>query len=125
MSTTIPTRHAPELSDEPMPAARRAEAELRDAAIATLKRKRKFVQDAAAYVTVNGLLWLIWALTDRSVDGGMPWPAWVSAIWGFLLAIGAWRAFGRWPASLHRPITEADIQREMSIQRETKGPGAN
>ena len=61
---------------------------------------------------------LIWALTDRSTDGGMPWPGWVSAIWGFFLAIDAWRAFGRWPASLHRPITEADIQHE--IEREDK-----
>ena len=113
MSATIPTRHAPELSDEPTISTGRADAELRDAAIASLKRKRKFVQDAVGYVTVNGVLWLIWALTDRSTDGGMPWPAWVSAIWGFFLAIDAWRAFGRWPASLHRPITEADIQREM------------
>lgn len=113
MSATIPTRHAPERTDEPTVVAGRADAELRDAAIASLKRKRKFVQDAVGYVTVNGVLWLIWALTDRSTDGGMPWPAWVSAIWGFFLAIDAWRAFGRWPASLHRPITEADIQREM------------
>jgi hypothetical protein len=90
-----------------------AEAELRGAAIAGLKRKRKFVEDAVGFVAVNGVLWLIWALTDRSTDGGMPWPAWVSAIWGFLLAIDAWRAFGRWPASLHRPISEADIQREL------------
>jgi 2TM domain-containing protein len=118
VSTTIPTRLAPELSDEPTTAAGRAEAELRDAAVVSLKRKRKFVQDAFGYVTVNGVLWLIWALTDRSTGGGMPWPAWISAIWGFLLAIDAWRAFGRWPASLHRPITEADIEREMNIQRE-------
>lgn len=117
MSAIIPTRHAPEPSDEPTIAADRADAELRDAAIASLKRKRKFVQDAVGYVTVNGVLWLIWALTDRSTDGGMPWPAWVSAIWGFLLAIDAWRAFGRWPASLHRPIAEADIQREMEQPR--------
>ena len=85
----------------------------REAAIAGLKRKRKFVQDAVGYVAVNGVLWIVWALADGSADGGLPWPAWVSLIWGFLLAIDAWRAFGRWPASLHRPITEADIQREL------------
>jgi hypothetical protein len=93
--------------------------ELRDAAIASLKRKRQLVQDAVGYVAVNGVLWLIWALGDRSTDGGLPWPAWVSLIWGFLLAIDAWRAFGRWPASLHRPITEADIQRELKQRHGT------
>ena len=118
MSATIPTRHALEPSNEPTIAADRADAELRDAAIASLKRKRKFVQDVVGYVAVNGVLWLVWALTDRSIDGGMPWPAWVSAIWGFLLALDAWRAFGRWPASLNQPITEADIRREMTQSRE-------
>ena len=117
MSATIPTRRAPDPSDEATSPADRAEAELREAAIANLRRKRKFVQDAVGYVTVNGVLWLIWVLTDRSTDGSMPWPAWISVIWGFLLAIDAWRAFGRWPESLHRPITEADIQREMKQPR--------
>ena len=114
MSATITPQHAPESSDDPIV---QADAELRDAAIASLKRKHKFVEDAVAYVTVNGVLWLIWALTDHSADGLMPWPAWVSLIWGFLLAIDAWRAFGHWPASLHRPISEADIQREMKHSR--------
>ncbi|MGZ4387706.1 MAG: 2TM domain-containing protein, partial [Gaiellaceae bacterium] len=76
-----------------------------------------FVQDAYGYVTVNGVLWLIWALTDRSSGGSMPWPAWVSAVWGFFLAMDAWKAFGPWPRSLHRPITEADIEREIRRSR--------
>lgn len=91
----------------------RAEDGLRQEAIATLKRKRKFANDLFAYAFVNGVLWVIWALTDRSTDGGIPWPAWVSIIWGFFLAVDAWRTFGRWPGSLHQPITEADIEREM------------
>jgi hypothetical protein len=114
MSATISPPRVPESSE---PATDGADAEYREAAIARLKRKRKFVEDAVGYVTVNGVLWLIWVLTDRSANGFMPWPAWVSVIWGFLLAIDAWRAFGRWPASLHRPITEADIQRELSRSR--------
>jgi hypothetical protein len=114
MSTTIsPPRTAEPSEDPPF----REDAERREAAIVSLKRKRKFVEDAVAYVTVNGVLWLIWALTDRSADGFLPWPAWVSVIWGFLLAIDAWRAFGRWPASLHRPISEAEIQREIERSR--------
>jgi len=88
-------------------------AELREQALANLRRKRKFVGDALGYVAVNGVLWLIWGLGDRSTDGGMPWPAWVSAIWGFLLAIDGWRAYGRWPRSLYRPITDEDVDREL------------
>jgi len=91
--------------------------ELRDEAIASLKLKRKFVENVFSYLSVNGVLWVIWALTDRSVDGSMPWPAWVSAVWGFFLAIDAWKTFGRWPASLHRPITEAEIEREINRSR--------
>lgn len=114
MSATISPPHAPESSDDLTVL---ADAELREAAIVSLKRKRKFAEDAVAYATVNGVLWLIWVLADRSADGLMPWPAWVSLIWGFLLAIEGWRAFGRWPSSLHRPITEADIQREINQSR--------
>ncbi len=114
MSATISPPHAAELSNDSTVG---ADAELRAAAVARLKRKRKFVEDAVTYVAINGVLWLIWALTDRSTDGFMPWPAWVSVIWGFLLAIDAWRAFGDWPASLHRPITEAEIQREIEQSR--------
>jgi hypothetical protein len=86
------------------------EQDARRQAIAYLQRKRKFFVDAAGYVTVNGVLWLIWALFDRSTDGTMPWPAWVSAIWGFLLAMDAVKL---WARVLHRPITEADIEREI------------
>jgi hypothetical protein len=120
MSATISPPRAAEPSED---ATAQAEADQRDAAIASLKRKRKFIEDAVAYVTVNGVLWLIWALTDRSADGFIPWPAWVSVIWGFLLAIDAWRAYGRWPASLHRPISEADIQREIERSRDDEPAG--
>ena len=87
--------------------------ELRKAAIASLKRKRRFGQNLLAYLTVNGILWIIWALTDRSADGFIPWPAWISAIWGFFLLLDAWRAFARWPRSLFSPITDAEIEREV------------
>jgi hypothetical protein len=87
--------------------------ELRKEAIASLERKRKFGQNLLAYLAVNGVLWLIWALTDRSTDGSLPWPAWVSAIWGFFLLLDAWRAFARWPRSLFSPITDREIEREV------------
>lgn len=89
----------------------------REHAIARLKRKRKFAQDAVAFVAVNGLLWLIWLITDRSSGGSIPWPAWVSLVWGFFLALDAWRAYGSWPASLNTPITESEIARELERTR--------
>lgn len=85
----------------------------RDQAIASLKRKRKFAQDSVAYIAVNGLLWVIWLITDRSTDGSIPWPAWVSLAWGFFLALDGWRAYGRWPVGLNTPITETEIKREL------------
>ncbi len=110
MSATIPVR------EEATPKPSEAD-ELRQEAIASLKRKRKFGENVIGYASVNGVLWLIWALTDRSTDGSMPWPAWVSLVWGFFLAMDAWRTFGSWPRSLHRPITEADIERELRRSR--------
>jgi len=89
------------------------EAERRKEAVASLKRKRRFIGNLGGYVALNGVLWLIWALTDRSIDGGLPWPAYVSIAWGFFLAIEGWKAFVRWPTSLYRPIAESDIEREM------------
>ncbi len=91
--------------------------EAREDAIASLKRKRKFAQDTVAYVTVNGLLWLIWLIADRSTDGSIPWPAWISLAWGFFLALDGWRAYGRWPAGLNTPIGETEIQRELERTR--------
>ena len=87
--------------------------EAREHAIASLKRKRKFARDSVAFVAVNGLLWLIWLITDRSTNGSIPWPAWLSLVWGFFLALDGGRAYGRWPASLNTPITETEIDREL------------
>ena len=87
----------------------------RAAAVASLKRKRKFAADLFFFTSVNGVLWLIWLIGDRSTDGSIPWPAWVSIIWGFLLLVDAWKAYGRWPA---REITEEDVEREMARRRE-------
>jgi hypothetical protein len=89
------------------------ERELRARAIARLEEKRDFVGSLATYIGVNALLWLIWALTDRSTDGNVPWPTWVSAIWGFFVVMHVRKIFAR------RPISEADIQREIDRHRPT------
>jgi len=87
---------------------------VREEAIASLERRRKFAKDLTLYVAVNGVLWIIWLLDDRTLDGSIPWPAWPSIIWGFLLAVDAWKAFAPWPRSLRRPITEEAIERETA-----------
>ena len=96
------------------------EEQLRVEAIEILRRRRKFGRDAVAYVAVNAILWFIWALADRSSDP-IPWPLWVSAIWGILLAADAWRAFAPWPRSF-RPITEDDVEREVRRLRAASPP---
>jgi hypothetical protein len=91
--------------------------EAREYAIASVRRKRKFAHDAAAYVAVNVLLWLIWLITGRHTGGSLPWPAWVSTFWGFFLALDGWRAYGGWPANLNAPISESEIERELERTR--------
>lgn len=88
------------------------DAELRADAIKRLKRRRDFISNLGSYLFVNGLLWLIWGLTGADTSG-LPWPAWVSAIWGFIILMHWVRTFAR------RPINEADIQREMQRRRGT------
>jgi hypothetical protein len=86
---------------------------VREQAILNLKRKRRFAQDVVAFATVNGVLWLIWALTGHADGGRLPWPAWVSLIWGFFLALDALRVFGPWARRLDAPIGEDEIEREL------------
>lgn len=84
--------------------------ELREQAYRRLKRRRDFMSNFGTFLTVNGLLWLIWALTGHDTDG-FPWPAWVTCIWGFIILMHAVRTF------LRRPITDEDIEREVQRRR--------
>jgi hypothetical protein len=75
----------------------------RQAAIERLKNRRAFAQHLVTYVVVNLFLVGIWAATG----GGYFWPVWVIGFWGIGLVMHAWTAF------VQRPITEADVQREI------------
>jgi hypothetical protein len=77
--------------------------ESREAALKRVKAKRDFRNHAAAYVIVNALLVVIWALSGR----GYFWPIWVMAGWGIGLAFNAWSVY------FEKPISEDDIRREM------------
>ena len=72
-----------------------------------LQNKRDFMSDLVAYVVINAFLVGVWAMTGS----GYFWPAWVLAGWGIGLVMHAYDAFVR------RPITEADVDRELNRQR--------
>jgi hypothetical protein len=72
-----------------------------------LEARRKIVADVVSYVAINAFLVFVWLVTGA----GYFWPGWVMAGWGVLLGLHAWDVFGR------RPITEADVDREISRRR--------
>ena len=77
-------------------------------AMQRLQAKRRFQRHALIYAVVIGLLVVIWALTNFR---NYFWPVWPALLWGIALAIHAWTVFGQ------RPITDADIDRELGRGR--------
>ncbi|CAN5703969.1 hypothetical protein BH10ACT3_BH10ACT3_07370 [soil metagenome] len=78
----------------------------RQDALNRVQAKRAFTAGLATYVIINVFLWILWAVTNDG-DGGTPWPLWVTLGWGFGMALGAWGLYGR------KPISDADIDKEM------------
>jgi len=76
----------------------------RELALQSLKKKRDLQGHLIAYVIINAAAWIIWATTGA----GYAWPAWISGAWGIGLFFNAWDVYFR------RPITEDDVQREIS-----------
>lgn len=90
-----------------MEAAPRDEDELRERAVASLKRKRDFRGHVFIYVAVNSLLVAIWAVTGA----GFFWPVFPILGWGIGVAANAWDAYGR------KPLSEDEIRREAERLR--------
>jgi len=86
-------------------------ADEREQALGRLKAKQAFYGNLASFVVINALLWIIWAITDGTNDGSVPWPVWVTAAWGVGLVLHALTTFAT------RPISEADVDREVERQR--------
>jgi len=90
-----------------MEAAPRDEEELREQAVAQLKKKRDFRGHVFIYVAVNVVLVAIWAITS----GGFFWPIFPILGWGVGVAANAWDVYGR------KPISEDEIRRETERLR--------
>jgi 2TM domain len=75
----------------------------RELARKRLQKRRDFTAHLVTYVVVNSMLIGLWAITGA----GYFWPAWVLLGWGVGLVLNAWDVFFR------RPITDADIDREL------------
>ena len=80
---------------------------VREEAPQSLKKRRDVSAHVVVYVVINVALWGVWAVTGA----GYPWPAWVSGAWAIGLVLNAWDLYGR------RPITDADIRREIDRLR--------
>lgn len=89
------------MSENPYPQDTPSEA--RELALKRIKARRDLGAHAVTYVVVNAFLIGVWFWTGA----GYFWPAWVLGGWGIGLALNAWDVLFR------RPITEADIDREM------------
>jgi hypothetical protein len=76
----------------------------REVARRRVQARRDFGSHLLAYVVVNMSLVAVWAFTGA----GYFWPAWVICLWGIGLVLHAWDVFMR------RPVTEADIDEELS-----------
>jgi hypothetical protein len=85
--------------------------ELRQRALARLRKKSEFRSHLTSYVLVNAALVVIWALT--SGPGSYFWPIWPILGWGVGIGFHAWETYGQ-PS--HGP-SEDQIRREIDKLR--------
>lgn len=83
--------------------------ELRRLARERIEARRGFVPHLIAYVLVNSALIVIWVTVGHV---GFFWPVIPVVLWGVGLGMHAWAAF------FSRPITSADVEREMQRLRD-------
>ena len=62
----------------------------REQAAARVQKRRGMQVAIGVFIIVNVALWVIWALNDRD-QPGVPWPVYVTVVWGAILAFIIWR----------------------------------
>ena len=80
---------------------------LREQARKRVQAKRDLATHVVAYLVINVALIVIWAFTGQ----GYFWPIWVIGGWGVGLVLNIWDVLWR------RPITDADVNAELSRHR--------
>ena len=84
-----------------------AEQQLRERALAVLKKKRDFIAHLLAYLVVNGMLVTIWFTTSGH---GFFWPMFPILGWGIGLFFHGWEVYQGSPS-------EEQVRREMDRLR--------
>jgi len=101
----------------------RDDAEVRQLAVEQIERKRRFEMRAFAAAVVCAFLVVVWVVSEYNNAGGWPtngfsnsssiphvWNDWIIYP---LIAIGLGVAIDAWNTYRRKPITEAEIKREM------------
>jgi protein-S-isoprenylcysteine O-methyltransferase Ste14 len=101
----------------------RDDAEVRELAVKQIERKRRFEMRAFAAGILSAFLVVVWAVSEYNNAGGWPtngfsnsssiphvWNDWIIYP---LIAIGLCVAIDAWNTYRRKPITEAEIKREM------------
>jgi 2TM domain-containing protein len=89
--------------------------EMRQLAIKRLKEKRDFKSHLLAYLLVNAVLVVIWAMTTPSFT--FFWPAFPMLGWGIGLVFHAWNVYGT-------QYSEEQVRREIEHLQGPRGlPG--
>jgi protein-S-isoprenylcysteine O-methyltransferase Ste14 len=104
-------------------ASERDDAEVRELAVKQIERKRRFEMRAFAAAVVCAFLVVVWAVSEYNNAGGWPtngfsnsssiphvWNDWIIYP---LIAIGLGIAIDGWNTYRRKPITEAEIKREV------------
>jgi protein-S-isoprenylcysteine O-methyltransferase Ste14 len=101
----------------------RGDAEVRELAVKQIERKRRFEMRAFAAAVLGAYLVVVWAVSEYNNAGGWPtngfsnsssiphvWNDWIIYP---LIGIGLCVAIDAWNTYRRKPITEAEIRREM------------
>jgi hypothetical protein len=85
----------------------RSELDARARARARVERKHKLRADVGAYLVINAILVVVWAVSGA----GYFWPGWILGVWGVFLLLDAWNIYFR------RPVTDQEIDAELRRMR--------